>query len=406
MDVFLATQPIFDLHNQIIGHEILYRENEKNTFSEKTDANFASGNALVRCFLNFGLPALTNNTCAFVNFTSEFLKTEVATLFSSRHLVVEILETVPITEEILKACTRLKKRGYKLAIDDFCYQPGYDRLIPLADIVKVDFRRSDPEEQAAIVRKYRRKGLRFLAEKVETQEECDRARKQGYVYFQGYFFAKPSMNRTKKLSSNDLIYMRLINKLNAPGTDLQEIAKLVATDLAFSYQVLRLVNSAFFAPKQPITSVSLAVNALGVAELQKLLYVLFISHLNESKPEELVRMSMRRGRFMEELAKRSGHQDESNTMMTVGMFSLLDVLLDCPMKEAIRDIHFPPEIQNVLLGSRQNSFLSRCYEVTICYEQGLWKEAIPKAAECGISPRILRESYVSAIKWVEMYGAL
>lgn len=170
MDVFLATQPIFDAENRVFGYEILYRENETNTFSEETDADFASGNTLVRCFMDFGLPTLTNNTRAFVNFTTEFIKNEVATLFPKDQLVVEILETVEITGEILDACRKLKAHGYLLAIDDFVYQPGYEKLLPLVDIIKVDFKQSGPAEQAEIIRKYGRPGLSFLAEKVETQE--------------------------------------------------------------------------------------------------------------------------------------------------------------------------------------------------------------------------------------------
>lgn len=403
MDVFLATQPIFDRNNRVFGYEILYRENEENRFSPETDADFASGNALVRCFLDFGLSTLTNNTCAFVNFTAEFIKNEIATIFPKEQLVIEILESVAITPEVLDACRRLKKRGYLLAIDDFEFQPGYDELIPLMDIIKVDFRQSDEEEQAEIIKKFKRPGLHFLAEKVETKEERDRAREQGYDYFQGYFYAKPSVNRTKQLLPYSPSRMRLLELLNQEEPDFGQIVRLVETDLAFSYQLLRLINSAFYAPRRAITSIPLAVSALGTEELRKWLYITFISGMRDDKPGELVRASLFRGKFMEKLAEKTGRVEEKSIMLTVGMFSLLDVLLDCPMSEAIRDMHFPREIENVLLGVTEDSFLSDCYEITIYYRQGLWQEAIEKAKQIGIAPHVLQNAYSYALRWVDLY---
>lgn len=403
MDVFLATQPIFDRNNHVFGYEVLYRENEQNAFKPGTDPEFASGNTLVRCFFDFGLSALTNNTRAFVNFTAEFLKNDIATLFPNDQLIVEILETVTITREVLDACRRLKKRGYFLALDDFSYQPGYDQLIALADIIKVDFRQSSEAEQAKIVRKFKRPGLRFLAEKVETKEERDRARKQGYDYFQGYFYAKPTISRTKKLSPNSQHRIRILDLLNKTEPDFRQVAGLVEADLAFSYQVLRLVNSAFYAPAKAVTSIQLAISMLGVEELRKWLYITFISGLQDNKPGELVRMSLVRGKFMEKLAEQTGHAEEKDTMMMVGMFSMLDVLLDCPMSKAIQDMHFPSEVEMTLLGMDGDTFLGRYYEIILYYGQGLWQEAMQKAQLMGITPHMLTGSYEYALKWLDTF---
>lgn len=403
MDIFLATQPIFDTNNNIFGYEILYRENEQNAYAAGIDGDVASGSALVRSFLDFGLSTLTNNTRAFVNFTSGFIENEVATLFSKEQLVIEILETVTITPEILEACQKLKELGYLVAIDDFSYQQGYDELIRLADIIKVDFRQSSVQEQEDIVRKYRRPGLRFLAEKVETREEHDRATKQGYHYFQGYFYAKPTMNHAKKLSSYNQSWIQLMEMLNAPEPDFQKIAEVIEGDLALSYQLLRLVNSAYYAFKQAISSISLAISALGLEELRKWIYVLFISDLKQDRPDELVRASMFRGKFMENMAVETGHSSEKGTMMTVGMFSLLDVLMDCPMSEAIQDMHFPAAIADVLQGTARDSFLGHCYEITLCYGRGHWQDAIQKAQPLGITSQMLQESFLGAIKWVKAH---
>lgn len=403
MDIFLATQPIFDQQNRVFGYEVLYRENERNAFPEGKNPNSASGSALAQCFLDFGLPTLTHNTRAFINFPSELLQNEVATIFPKDELVIEILETVEITPQIIEACRRLKSLGYLLAIDDFTYRPGYESLIPLVDIIKVDFKLSPPAEQKAIVQRYKRKGLWFLAEKVETEEEHIRAIKQGYTYFQGYFYARPSISHTRKLSPYSQTRMRLIRLLHESIPDLRKIAELIESDVAFSYQILKLVNSAYYSPRSPITSIPLAVSAIGIEELRKWLYVTFISGLKEDKPSELVRISMQRGKFMEIIGNATGHGNMKRMMMTIGMFSLLDVLLECPMAEAIRDMHFPPEVEDVLTGSADSGFLYACYKLMLCYDQGLWKQAIEFGGEIGVTPRLLQKAYLDALTWVKHF---
>ena len=401
MDVFLARQPIFDRNNRIFGYEILYRDGTKNAFSPEADQDFASGNALTRCFLNFGLSSLTNGTRAFVNFTSEFLKNDIATIFPKEQLVVEILETVKVDDGIIAACTALKNAGYTLAIDDFTVQPGYDRLIPLADIIKVDFKQSPPDEQRAIVRRYARNGLRFLAEKVETIEEHRRALAVGYDYFQGYFYARPEMNRTKKILPFAHTRQMLMQCLNEPTPDFDEITRLIESDLAFSYEILRLVNSAYFAQRIPVTSVRRAVVMLGLEELRKWMYIIFLTDVEKGKPSEIVLTSMVRGRFMENLAGSAGRPGFRHTAMTVGMFSLLDVLLECSMEEAIESMNFSDEVRHVLCGNTTEGFLAQCYQTVLSYEQGLWAKAVEMAECMGISADMLQSAYMDALQWVK-----
>lgn len=401
MDVFLARQPIFDKGNRIFGYEILYRDGTANAFSADADQDFASGNALTRCFLNFGMDSLTNGTRAFVNFTSEFLKNDIATIFPKEQLVVEILETVQVDDSIIAACTALKDAGYTLAIDDFTVQPGYDRLIPLADIIKVDFKQSPPDEQRDIVRRYRREGLHFLAEKVETDEEHRRALDVGYDYFQGYFYARPEMNHTKKILPFAHTRQMLMQCINEPEPNYDEITHLIESDLAFSYEILRLVNSAYFAQRMPVTSVRRAVVMLGIQELRKWMYIIFLTDVEKGKPSEIVLTSMVRGRFMENLTGSAGRADMRHTAMTIGMFSLLDVLLECSMDNAIAGMNFSDPVRDVLCGKATEGFLAQCYQAVLSYEQGLWGKAVEIAGKFGVSADVLQSSYMDALRWVK-----
>lgn len=400
MDVFIARQPILELSGNVFGYEILYRDSEKNQFSE-TDADFASGNTLTRCFIDFGISELTNGKKAFVNFTGEFLKNNIATIFPSDVIVIEILENIKITEDILLSCRVLKSLGYTLAIDDFTFQPGYDELIKLADIIKIDFRATPQAEIRNIIQRHRRKGLSFLAEKVETHEEYNAAVKMGFTYFQGYYFAQPEINKKKKLIAYKENRLRLMTLLNSENAEFEDIAKLIEGDLAFSYEILKLVNSAYYGRVNKLKSIRFALVLLGIHEIKKWLYLAFISDLRHDQPEEIITISMLRGKFMENLADCANKKQLASEMLTVGMFSTIDLLLNKPMQEALEEMHFSDSIKDVLSGRDSTGFTAQCFNIVLKYEQGDWDDAANAAGALNITVLDLNAAYVDSIKWIQ-----
>lgn len=400
MDVFIARQPVLDLNGYVFGYEILYRDSEANHFSE-SDADFASGNTLTRCFIDFGISELTNGKKAFINFTGEFLKNNIATIFPSDVIIIEILENIEITEDILLSCKVLKSLGYTLAIDDFTFQPGYDELIKLADIIKIDFRATPQEEIKKIIRKYWRPGLSFLAEKVETRNEYYAAVKMGFKYFQGYYFAQPEINKKKKFIAYKENRFRLMTLLNSENAEFEDIAKLIEGDLSFSYEILKLVNSAYYGRINQLKSIRFALVMLGMNEIKKWLYLAFISDLRNDQPEEIINISMLRGKFLENLAVYANKKQIASEMLTVGMFSTIDLLLNKPMQEALEEMHFSDSIRNVLSGKDTTGFTAQCFNIALKYEQGEWDDAASAAAPLNITVLDLNAAYVDSIKWIQ-----
>lgn len=356
---------------------------------------------LTRAFIDFGIEEVTGNKKAFINFTKEFLKNDIATIFPKEYLVVEILENVLIDNEVLIKCKKLKELGYTLAIDDFTYQAGYDELINLVDIIKIDFKITSIKEIPEIIKKYRRHGLSFLAEKIETREQYYSAIEMGFVYFQGYFFAKPEINSKKKFTPYKENQLKLITLLNSKNPEFEDISTLIESDLSFSYEILKLVNSAYYGQINELKSIRFALVLLGLDEIKKWLYLAFISDFRHNQPEELINISMIRAKFLESLAMRANHRELASEMLTIGMFSMIDILLNEPMSTALEEMHFIEEISDVLSGKDITGFMACCYNIVLKYEKGDWDNAACNAADLNLNNSDLNNAYIDSIKWVQ-----
>jgi c-di-GMP-related signal transduction protein len=230
MEVFLARQPIFNKHQEVVAYELLFRVGSENSYNH-INGDEATLDVISSSFLLIGMDALTGGKRAFINFTGNLIKADVATILPKNLIVVEVLENVKFDDEILASCRKLKKLGYTLALDDFVYNRQFIELIKLADIIKVDFLQTKGEDRRAIIQNVYCPSVKFLAEKVETKEDFEEAVALGYSYFQGYFFSKPVIISVKQIPSNKLSYIKLLrDKFNKyaekMGINPREVSEL------------------------------------------------------------------------------------------------------------------------------------------------------------------------------------
>ena len=219
MDVFVARQPIFNRHRRIFAYELLFRDGKSNAFPG-VEGGIATSSLLSSSFFTFGIKQITGDHRAFINFTEEMLLRGIPAMFPPQSIVVEILEDVQPTDEVSAACLSLVEKGYMLALDDFVYAGKYASLLELAKIIKVDFMQCSIEQIREIVEVSKKYRCKLLAEKIETYEAYALATSMGFVYFQGYFFAKPEVLKNKEISSSQMVYMQLIQELfNVLGSD-------------------------------------------------------------------------------------------------------------------------------------------------------------------------------------------
>jgi c-di-GMP-related signal transduction protein len=197
---------------------------------------------------------------AFVNCTRDMLLKDYVTLLPSQQTVVEILESVEVDDLVIAACHRLKESGYMIALDDFLPVDPREKLADLADVIKVDVRRTTEKQRLAIVKRFGPWRSRMLAEKVETRKEFEAVRKEGFFYFQGYFFRRPELMTTHEVPANRLNYIRMLQAVSKPELDSREVENVIKSEVSICYRLLRYLNSAAFGFNKQIHSVKHALS--------------------------------------------------------------------------------------------------------------------------------------------------
>lgn len=398
MDIFLARQPIFGTKEDVYAYEIFYRSGLVNAY-DGIDGDHASRSVIFNAFQTFGIQTLTNGKPVFINFTENLINDETATLFPKDQLIVEILETVEAGNEVVKKSKILKDLGYKIALDDFIYTEDYENLIKIADIIKIDFLQYTPEEILVISQGFKKTNVILLAEKVETRELFDFAKKLGFSLFQGYFFSKPEIMKSKKLKPIKSTYLQLVNQVNKENRDFdfKEIAKIITRDLSLSYNLLKLVNSPAFGFRQKIRSIKHGVVALGERELRKWIHLVVVNDMGEGRPDELTRLSLIRARFLELLAAETDLKGEAENIFLIGLFSLLDVILNKPMESVLEEIQAAEIIRQALLNKSGPG--ASLYKLVIAYEKGQWDQVIHYGEELKIDSQNIINAYFDCLVW-------
>ena len=394
MDVFVARQPIFDINKAVVAYELLYRDSAANFFNSEIGATKATSILLSNSYFNFGIEMLLEDKRAFINFDKVLIKNEVPLLLDKSKIVVEILEDVIPDKNFMTKLKELKNSGYTLALDDFTIDYPYKEIIEIVDIIKVDFMLSSKEDIKKIIKKYSNGNKKFLAEKIENVDEFNNAVSLGYDYFQGYFFSKPIMVQGKKIESLEISYIKLTNEINKEEPNYKIIASIIESDLDMSYKLLKIVNSYSLSSK--VNSIPHAVSLMGISELRKWASLVLIGELSFGKPTEVLRLSILRSKFAELLAEKSSYKPKKHELALVGLFSMIDVLLQKPLDTIFSQLRISDEVQMAIkLDSKSELF--PIYKLVIDYEMGNWEE-IDKDIKSLKILRNIPDIYIQAVK--------
>lgn len=395
VDRYLARQPIFDRQDSVLGYELLFRSGLDNFFGHQ-DASKPS-ECHIDNFLLFGLETLTGKHRAFINFTRNDLVRDLPTLFPQERIVVEILESTLADPEVISACRKLKQAGYLIALDDFVLSPRSEPFLPFADLVKVDFRTTREHERETLVRHLAPRGIKLLAEKVETQEDILAARETGYTYFQGFFYCRPQIVSTSGLSGFKPNYMRILQAVNRPEMNLRDVEEILKQEPSLLYKLLRYLNSAYFGLRAEVTSIRHALALLGEEKLRKWTSVAAMVHLAHNKPAELIVTSLVRARFCESLAAPLGMRLKETDLFLLGLMSTMDAVLGRHMAQVVCEVPLSDEVRAALLDE-QGRFRD-VLSVALGLERGAWKEISAPIARLRLEDSSIPGTYLSAVEW-------
>ncbi|MCB2290024.1 HDOD domain-containing protein [Clostridium sp. CS001] len=400
MDIFLARQPILDRFNRLIGYELLFRDNERNTYQGE-DGDKATIEVIKNSFINIGIEKVTGDKKAFINFTESILKSDIFEVLPAKSVIIEILEDIEPTQELVEHCKRLKQLGYVIALDDFVYSDKYRSLIEIVDIIKVDFKITRGYERREVIKQVNSPNIKFLAEKVENTEEFNEAVSYGYSYFQGYYFSKPLMLSGKKISENEAIYIKILQEINNDNFTMESIEGLVKRDVSLSFKLLKLINSANYSFLSEIKSIKQALALLGEVEIKKWLYLIVFKTIGKNKPEIIVINSLTRAKFSELIAEKARLEVSSFNSYLTGILSMIEVLLDAPLEQILEEILIPNQVKDALNGIEGNLY-RKILDLTIEYEKGQWDEVSKISEELKLDEKWLPDAYYEAIFYANL----
>ncbi len=391
-ETFLGRQPIFDRNLEVYGYELLFRH------TDAPDAHIVNGDratseVILNTFTVFGLDELVGNRLAFINMTHSFVAHHSNLPLPTDRVVLEILENTRPEPAIIDGLELLRAAGYRIALDDFVYDPALRPLLQRADLVKVEIPRLTLPELAEQVQLLQPFKVMLLAEKIETLEVFEACKRLGFDYFQGYFLSHPSTLRNTDIPANRLRILELLTALQRADVQIAEVEELISRDLALSYKLLRYLNSAFFSLPRRIDSIRQAVLYLGTRELQTWAALLALASIPD-KPHELSVSIIIRARFCEATGRIIGATHPARCFM-VGLLSGLDALLDTPLEQILERLPVNQAVAAALLRGEgvEGEILGAVREL----EMG----RIERIQALGLSAAATNQAYVEAVRWAE-----
>jgi c-di-GMP-related signal transduction protein len=402
MEFFIARHPVFTRRREVYGYKLelcpslmdrfydLYREPDDAEALYRRLCNAAfSGNT--------GPAEAPGKPLAILGFSEELLESLIPLLPKACVLVeYNSADNSDMTE--LRDLRRIRARGFRILYDATVKnRAGVLRYI---DAVKLDFSALRPGTQPERVAEGKGQTA-YHAWSIDTWEDFKKALLLGFDYFEGDFFMRPLPGRKSDMRPFDTSALRVMSELASPEPSFREIANIIEHDLNLSYSLLRLVNSAYIAPRFRIKTISQAVTILGLAELSEFISTLAIKQMQSPENSELLRRSLLRGKLMDLAAGAGDLPQKGSEAFFVGIFSLLDVIIGKSMAQVLDELPLTDGVKGALLG--EDGGLKSLLDMTRLYERGRWEEFDAAYGLDLTEQEKLMDHYLAALKWAESF---
>ena len=399
-DFFLARQPILGRDQHLVAFELLFRAAGEDDDAKLTDGAAATA-AVISHASQLGMEQVVGEQLAFVNVDEVVLMSDFVRFLPAHKVILEILETVQPTEQLLARVAELKELGFKFAVDDVVeHSAELDKLVELVDVIKVDVKGLQPEELARLADSLKNTGKKLLAEKVETLDEFRLCMELGFEYFQGYYFARPVILTGKKITPSEMGILRLLELVNS-NADSQAIETAVKRDALISLNLLRLVNSRA-APGPQIESLSQALSQLGRRQLSRWLQIrVYTSAGQVDLDSPLLQLATTRGKLLEmmTLHVRPGDTASADRAFTVGIMSLADALFSVPMADILDNVEVADDVRAALLD-RGGDFGTMLRVAELLEAADCGRKLAAALRRVGLTVTEIREIELAAFNWV------
>ncbi|MDR1934268.1 MAG: EAL domain-containing protein [Candidatus Accumulibacter sp.] len=407
--IFLGRQPILGREQQLLAYELLFRSGPivAGNAALIDDPAQATATVIANTFTGLSVDETLGPYRGFINVDEQFLFSDLIEALPPGLVVLEILESVPPTPEVIARCRQLRAMGCSLAMDDVVkFEEAYRPLFELAEIIKVDLPGLDSAQLAALVERLKPFGKKLLAEKVESAEQLEECKRLGFELFQGYYFAKPSVLVGRKLKPSQISLLRLLG-LVMQDAETGEIENAFKVEPGLAVNMLRLTNSVSNGLAMRVTSLRHAITLLGRKQLRRWLQLLIYTNpehgANADNP--LLSLAATRGRLLELLVERlqPRNREFADQGFLVGVISLMPALLGVPMEEIIAQLPVAPRVRQALV--EHDGLLGQLLRLALATEQTepeVTAEALQRVP--GISVEILDDCLRQAFYWANNLG--
>lgn len=404
-DFFLGRQPIINREQQLFAYELLFRSARSGSATVLDDLSATA--TVIAHATELGMDSVIGERQGFINVDAAVLLSDIVEMLSPRKVVLEILETVRASSELLARIRQLQQLGYRFALDDVVgTSADVEAFLPLVDIVKIDVMDLPATDQLSLCTRFKMMNKKTLAEKVETQAGFEQCLAFGFDYFQGYYFAKPMVLSGKKVEASELAILQLLGLINSDA-DNAVIERTIKQDAALSLNLLRMVNTPAAAAKGRIDTLGQALNILGRRQLQRWLQILL--YANPAKgglQSPLLQMATTRGKLLELIAQKlqPGNRSAADMAFMVGIMSLMDVLFQMPMTDLLGKVPVAQEVLDALL--MRTGWYGTMLKL-VEYDENLENTLDliqPCLAELQLAPEQWYQLQLEAFDWVRQIG--
>lgn len=398
-NVFIGRQPIVDARERVHAYEILYRASADSNSAVFEDANQAATQVVVNTFMQLGPDAVLGTGKGFFNVTASVLQSGVLSALPPERIVLEILEDIEPSDDVVRACENLRDKGFTLALDDYVPDDPREELLELVDWVKVDLLATDPKKLRRLTRWLQRRDVRLLAEKVSTPAEFETCKKLGFHSYQGFYFAHAEIVSGRAPSAEANVLLDLMQRVQAEE-ETREIAEVIKPHVAIGMGLMRIANSAAMARTQNLSRVEDALIYLGRRQLQRWLAILlFAQNRPGGQRDPLLITAAKRGRLLELLAgDLSEDSDFAELAFLVGVLASVEALLGRPKQEILADLNLAPIANAALLG--YEGPLGALLRLAEAVERCRFGQVEEQLEALGISARLFQARENQAFEWV------
>lgn len=396
MFAFIARQPILDRRKDVFAYELLFRDGKNNCYPDVV-RDEKTAKLIAKNYLTLNLDDISCSKKSFINFQKETLIQGLPKSFDPENVVVELVDGMFGHDSLLDVCKKVKNSGFKIALDDHHLDPKWNEFLPYVDIIKVNVMQSDHETISRSMPRLVDAKVKLVAENVDSPQDFAIYHDMGFDYFQGYFFARPDTIKHQHLPTSKLTLVELMGASSSETFDVEQINSVIEHDVGLSYMLLRFVNNPMINKRYEITSLRHALNYLGEVEIKKFIALLALANLNDNKPIELLHLSLVRAKFCDLLAQETKKGANPPVGFLVGLFSLLDALLDQNMETLLAQLPLTEEVKYALSGGQND--LSVYLLLVKAFESANWLKVIRIAGMLKIDQKRLHSIFNQSILW-------